>query len=167
MEKLVTVSQWLRLSSPERLMFREVFGIPRSSGTISLDGKLSSDGHTENDLKHINIGSMQDFLDTESINFYELFDLSVEKIKKLVNDRLKQTEDVEKEENRKQQEEQYGKVVESILSSIKLLPLEFQFDVKRKLDVSLTFGDAVVADKVEDEPIKSEVKQKKTYVKRK
>lgn len=159
MEKLVAIHQWLSLGNEERLYLREVFKIPRSSGTIMLDGKLQSDGHTLNDLRAINVESMQKYLGTSETNFDKLLDLVVEKT---IVEVTKQREAVLKKMESEHQEEarQRAYVISaSILDTIKKLPVEAQTYLHQELEVLLGLAKPI---KVEESTVETEKKNVKT-----
>lgn len=75
----MTTTQWLGLSMPLRMKLKEVFVIPRSSGTHVQDNTIISDGHTHGDLAHITVEKMQTYLHSEETDFFELLNASINK----------------------------------------------------------------------------------------
>lgn len=71
---------WLSLDNATRHKIRLAFSIPRSSNTVVSDGKIESDGTTDEDLQHLTVKKMQDFTLSESDDFHQLFDKVVDKI---------------------------------------------------------------------------------------
>lgn len=72
---------WLSLNNEMRHKVRTLFAIPRSSNTVVNDGKIESDGTTNEDLQHLTIQKMQDFVLSDSNDMHYLFGLVIEKIK--------------------------------------------------------------------------------------
>lgn len=119
LENLLTTYHWLQLSNEERLLIKKTFGVHRSGGTIIEDNKVKSDGHTVDDLRAINVESMQKFLESENEDFDTLWNGVIETIRDMIEE-----EKVRKEKEILKQlaEERRGSllnVVESIVESIK------------------------------------------------
>ncbi len=70
----LTQPQWLQLPIPVRTQLKKVFGIPRSSGTVVEDNRVTTDGHTHGDLAFITVEKMQDFTHSEETDFFVLFE---------------------------------------------------------------------------------------------
>lgn len=79
-EQQISVHDWLRLPAEVRGLFIEQFDIPRSSGTVIEDGKVSSDGHTYSDLNCINIKALQAFLGIKESDFAKLIRLTAKRL---------------------------------------------------------------------------------------
>lgn len=84
----MTVPQWLQLTMPVRLRMKEIFEIPRSTGTEIHNNVVFSDGHTHKDLANITIEKMQDFVGSSSEDFYELLNATTKKVMKEHQDML-------------------------------------------------------------------------------
>lgn len=134
LENLLTTYHWLQLSNEERMLIKKIFKIRRSGGTVVEDNKVKSDGHTVDDLRAVNIESMQEFLDSKNENFDALWHGVIETIR----DMIIEEEEKRKQEIKKQQsEERKGalmNVVESIVDSIKKLEPDMQLEVKKEVD---------------------------------
>ena len=70
----IGVSQWVSLPFETRQRLVELFGLNRSGGSLVEDGRLKTDGYTEKDLSEISMERMQKLLNSDSENFYDLFD---------------------------------------------------------------------------------------------
>lgn len=77
---IISMHTWVSLSSELRNRIRTAFNIPRSSHVIVSDGKIETDGTTNEDFKHLTVEKMQVFLDDTSTDFHKLFDKVVAKI---------------------------------------------------------------------------------------
>ena len=86
MNPILSVHTWVSLPTEVRYRIRALFDIPKSAGTIVNDGVIETDGTTKEDFKHLTIEKMQKFLQSDSTDFYKLFDLMVAK----VNDDIEQ-----------------------------------------------------------------------------
>ncbi len=53
---------WVSLPNEVRHKIRIAFKIPRSSNTVVDDGKVLTDGTTDEDLKHLTTEKMQEYL---------------------------------------------------------------------------------------------------------
>jgi hypothetical protein len=80
MNPIISTHTWVSLPNEVRYRIRSLFKIPHSSNTVVSDGRLESDGTTNEDLKHLTIEKMQTFLSDESTDFYKLFDKTVAKV---------------------------------------------------------------------------------------
>lgn len=80
MQAQLNTHQWLELPMATRQRLVQIFHIPRSSGTVVEDGRVASDGHTHRDLESISVLAMQALLDTDVVDFYELFDMVIKSI---------------------------------------------------------------------------------------
>lgn len=76
----LTIPQWLDLPVETRKKLKEVFSIPRSTGSQVIDKTVVCDGHTHKDLMSISVEAMQKFLDSKAEDFWNLFDVTLEKI---------------------------------------------------------------------------------------
>lgn len=77
----LTTTQWLELPIEVRLRLKEIFGIPRSEGTLVQDNKVVSDGYNHRDLSVVTIGAMQGYLKVTEGDFYQLFDAVITQIR--------------------------------------------------------------------------------------
>ena len=66
--------KWLELPFEVRLIIAEVFNIPKRGGTIVEGHRVVTDGFYEEDLAKLTIADMQEFLGSDSTDFYFLFD---------------------------------------------------------------------------------------------
>ena len=81
----LTTSQWLALKPEVKAKLKEIFSIPKSSGSVMVQqggfGHLQSDGHTMSDLAAITLEKMAAYLGGEPMtDFYGTFDLVLEKV---------------------------------------------------------------------------------------
>ena len=72
LEYRLSPAQWLTIPHVKRIKIAEVFGIPRSAGTIVEGGVVRSDGHTFDDLSHLSVENMQNFLGTKETDYMNL-----------------------------------------------------------------------------------------------
>lgn len=74
---LLSTSAWLSLSQEARAKLAEKFNLKKSGTpqtTIgAYGGKVESDGYTPQDLANITVARMQEILDVDSTDFYDLF----------------------------------------------------------------------------------------------
>ena len=80
MQPIISIHTWLSLSDEVRYRIRSIFKIPRSSNTVVNDGKIETDGTTNEDFKHLTVEKMQTYLNDTSTDFYKLFDKTVAKV---------------------------------------------------------------------------------------
>ena len=80
MNPILNISMWVSLPNEVRYKIRSIFNIPRSSNTVVSDGRIETDGTTNEDFKHLTIDKMQEYLKSDSKNFHELFDLVVARV---------------------------------------------------------------------------------------
>lgn len=85
MQTIISLSMWVSLPNEVRYRIRGLFNIPRSSNTIVSDGRIESDGTTNEDMKQLTVEKMQEYLDSSSTDFHKLFDEVVAR----VNDEIK------------------------------------------------------------------------------
>lgn len=76
----LNTTQWLALPMEVRMKLKDLFGIPRSTGTVLQDNTVLSDGHTHADLSRISVEAMQEFVGKKEKDFYKLFDLTLIKL---------------------------------------------------------------------------------------
>lgn len=112
----ITIPQWLSLTIETRQRLKELFSIPRSSGSQVNDGVVVSDGHTHEDLKRVSIEAMVKYLNGvsvvkgdegylgEELGFYPLLELVLEKVIKEQNDLYQKAIDSLEEEKFQQDE---------------------------------------------------------------
>lgn len=87
MEILLTPHQWLTIPHLTRLKLSQDFKLSRTGQNLMTtrngQGILESDGHTVNDLRGINVTSMQEYLGFKDIDpeadFFALLEMTVEK----------------------------------------------------------------------------------------
>lgn len=115
---------------------RDTFQIPRSKGVEMLGNKIISDGSDENDLKFVNISSMHTFLGQESAGmetFELLYNATIEKVDKILLDRIRDREIAEKKEIANKRVQDTQGIVENILTTIENLPLDAQVQIVQSL----------------------------------
>lgn len=79
-EPILSPQTWLTLSIDTRNYLRRVFDIPRSGHVEVFDGRVLTDGTMITDLQSLTVKKMQDYLNSEETDFYELFNKVIEKI---------------------------------------------------------------------------------------
>ena len=84
MTPIISLHVWVSLPNEVRYRIRSIFNIPRSSNTIVSDGRVESDGTTNEDLKQLTVEKMQAYVGSTSSDFHKLFDEVLAK----VNDEL-------------------------------------------------------------------------------
>ena len=84
MQPIISLHLWVSLPNEVRYRIRALFNIPRSSNTIVSDGRIESDGTTNEDMKSLTIEKMQKYVESTSSDFHKLFDEVLAK----VNDEL-------------------------------------------------------------------------------
>lgn len=80
MQPVVNMSMWCSLSNELRTRIRLTFSIPRSSHVVVNDGRIETDGTTYEDLKHLTVEKMQNYVTDSSTDFHKLFDKTVAKV---------------------------------------------------------------------------------------
>lgn len=134
-EQILTRYHWLQLSNEQRILMRQIFNIPKSGGVEMMGNKMLSDGSNENDLKAINIKSMQDFLECTSTDdtFMDLYDRTIEKVNKIISD-AKETE-LRNNINQDAQQRtiEINQIVNSIIETITNLPLDAKMRIKHAI----------------------------------
>ncbi len=81
MIQTLSLHMWLSLDNETRHKLRILFSIPRSSNTVVNDGKIESDGTTNEDIQHLTIKKMQDFALSESEDMHQLLNTVLNKIR--------------------------------------------------------------------------------------
>jgi hypothetical protein len=86
----LTTSQWLALKPEVKNRLKEIFSIPRSSGTRVFQGPngsvVESDGYTMSDLAAITLENMSAYLGCELMtDFYGTFDSVLVKVERELN----------------------------------------------------------------------------------
>ncbi len=74
MQPLISTHTWVSLDTEQRARIRALFSIPRSSHVVVNDGRVETDGTTVEDLKHLTVDKMKEYLKEESTDFHYLFD---------------------------------------------------------------------------------------------
>lgn len=86
---LISQSVWLSLSLEQRAKLVKLFGLKRSGIVITNIGPeggiVQSDGYMPQDLMPITIAQMQEFLRSDSNDFYKLFHEIVENVDALLD----------------------------------------------------------------------------------
>lgn len=80
MNPTLSLHTWVSLPTEQRDRIRIIFKIPRSGNTVVFDGRVETDGTTPEDMKHLTIEKMQEYLEDESTDFHKLFDKVLLKI---------------------------------------------------------------------------------------
>ena len=80
MQPIISLHMWVSLPNEVRHRIRALFSIPRSSNTVVNDGRIETDGTTNEDFKHLTIDKMQKYLNDTSSDFHKLFDMVVAKV---------------------------------------------------------------------------------------
>lgn len=70
---MLATTVWLEVKPETRRQIADIFGVPRSGGTIVENGHVMSDGYLPQDLKLISLEVMQGWLKTDVSDFYRLF----------------------------------------------------------------------------------------------
>lgn len=110
-----------------------------------LGNKILSDGSDENDLKSVNIVSMQEFLGIASTDdtFESLFNATVEKVKGLLLQKEIDLLEQEKKERSNKRTQDTQQIVETLLTTIENLPLDAQVQITQALsDLSVKQADS-------------------------
>lgn len=138
--ELYTTYHWLLLPNEERILMRELLGIPRSSGTIMQDGKMQSDGCTMQDLKAINVDKLKAFVGSTSEDFESLYAETLAKMRGILAERQAAAEKVKMDEYDDANFATAKRMAASIMKSIKGLPLEAQQVIYEELGAMLDVG---------------------------
>lgn len=77
---------WVGLPQVTRDRLKEIFNLRRDEGSIVNDGKLVSDGFSDEALTSINVESMQRFTGSKLKDFVELFKLTLTMLDKKPED---------------------------------------------------------------------------------
>lgn len=78
---ILSISMWVDLSNEERNRIRSLFSIPKSRFAHVDDGRIITDGTTPEDFQALTIEKMQEFTQSGSLNFHDLFDLTILKVR--------------------------------------------------------------------------------------
>ena len=81
MKPQLTIPQWLALEAGVKERLINLFGIPRTGTTHVVDNKIATDGYTHHDLAFITLEKLQALLDSDSKDFFELFNEMIDTIK--------------------------------------------------------------------------------------
>lgn len=73
-------SLWLSLPADTRAKLKAAFNIAKSSFSHVSDNKVITDGHTYQDLSVVNVESLQNFLGVKEKDFFNLFNLALQKL---------------------------------------------------------------------------------------
>ncbi len=131
-EQLLTRFHWLALSNEQRLLMRQLFNIPKSGGVEMMGGRIMSDGSNENDLKAVNIKSMQEFLGgvDEDDTFESLFNRTVAKVDDMIEAEAVARLEAEQAERNFKRHEEVGDIVQSMIDTFNRLPIDAQEKVR-------------------------------------
>lgn len=90
----LSVPDWVSLPQDIRTKLKNQFQIPRSGGsevqTFSTGNRIVSDGHTHQDLKAISLEKLQEFVGSNSQDFYGLFQQAIDKLNIVVGPNVEQ-----------------------------------------------------------------------------
>lgn len=133
LEKIFYKYQWLKLTSEQRILMREIFKIPKSGGVEMTGGQVVSDGSNEEDLKAVNIGSMQEFLESKEEDFDKLLGMSLDRINEIIAEKEKEKLKEIKKANAGKRIQEIDEVVDTLLETIANLPIDAQIKIKKHL----------------------------------
>lgn len=137
MEKLLTRYHWLKLTNEQRILMREAFSIPKSGGVEMMGNQMLSDGSNEEDLKAVNVQTMQQFTEDESSDFDFLYIKTIKKIDDIIEAQSEAKADELHKEGVMKRKEEIDQVVDTILETITNLPMDAQVKIKNILSDSL------------------------------
>lgn len=80
LKRQLTPFEWLQLPQEARTLFKETFKIPRTGGSIVVDNRVISDGHTIEDLGAVSLKSLQEYLGTTEDHWDRLLQLTINKM---------------------------------------------------------------------------------------
>lgn len=132
-EQMVSRYHWLQLSNEQRNHLRLIFNIPKSGGVIMQDNKMMSDGSDENDLKAMNIETMQGFLRSKETSFEKLYNATIAAVDALIQDEKDTAIEQIKQTQSHKRMEDIELIVESTLETIASLPMDAQIRIKNVL----------------------------------
>ncbi len=118
MKYQLTIPQWLDLPFEIRQKLKEIFKIPRSTGSHVVGSQIISDGHTHNDLSVVSIEAMQVFTESKGENFWELLDATIKKVMSLCQH--------EKDEKDSRVKEESERSIEAKAEALGALALQMQ-----------------------------------------
>lgn len=84
-KRQMTPFEWLQLPTEAKNLFKEIFKIPRSAGTIVIGDQVISDGHTNEDLSRVSLLSLQEYLKTIDDHWDNLLKLTINKMERTKN----------------------------------------------------------------------------------
>ncbi len=96
--------------------------------------KMLSDGSNENDLKAVNIASMQKFTGSHLSDFESLYNLTIKGIDLLIEADKIATQELLKKEDTKKRIEEINEIVSSILETVANLPMDARIRIKNALN---------------------------------
>ena len=82
MKPQLSKPQWLSLPIEVRAKLIEIFHLTRSGFTEVVDGKVTSDGYTHEDLAKITLEQLQEILDSDGEDYFSLLEELIESIEK-------------------------------------------------------------------------------------
>lgn len=75
MQIQISIPQWLSIDQKVRLKLVEVFELPRTGYTHVQDGVVTTDGYKHEDLAHLTVAKMQDYINNhKEEDFFKLLD---------------------------------------------------------------------------------------------
>lgn len=80
MKPQLSKPQWLNLPIEVRVKLIEVFHLTRSGFTEVVDGRVTSDGYTHEDLAKITLEKLQEILDSDNDDYFALLEELIDSI---------------------------------------------------------------------------------------
>jgi len=85
LKRQLTQFEWLQLPKEVQFLFKKWFSIPRTGGAIVVNDKVISDGHTNEDLSAVSLGSLQAFLHTDDDHWDNLLKETINKMENYID----------------------------------------------------------------------------------
>lgn len=103
------------------------------------DNKMLSDGSNENDLRAVNIETMQNFLENpEEKDFSKLYEQTLAKVDEMLEQKEADLTAQSRSEEAKRRNSDVSHIVDSVLETIKNLPMDAQIQIKKALSSTVT-----------------------------
>lgn len=80
LKRQLTQFEWLQLPPKAKELFKETFNIKRTGGSIVVDNRLISDGHTNDDLSVVSLKTLQEYLGTTEDHWDKILQLTINKM---------------------------------------------------------------------------------------
>lgn len=85
MQIQISIPQWLSIDQKVRLKLVEVFELPRTGYTHVQDGVVTTDGYKHEDLAHLTVAKMQDYINNHKEEvFFKLLDRTLNQVTRQV-----------------------------------------------------------------------------------